>query len=235
MVARGDLGLEVPLEEVPIVQKAVVRHARAARVPVIIATEMLESMTEHPRPTRAEVSDVATAVADEVDAIMLSGETATGKHPVEAAAMMARIAARAEQEIPRRAADWRRQEVFSLPQAIADAACHAARDLNARAIVAFTQSGFTARLISQERPEQPIVALTPSREVERRLAICWGVRSQLIRPVETTDEMIEEAEAALLADGTVRRGDVLVIISGSPMWVSGTTNLLKLHRVGERR
>ncbi len=122
-----------------------------------------------------------------------------------------------------------------MPQAIADAACHAARDLNARAIVAFTQSGFTARLISQERPEQPIIALTPSREVARRLAICWGVRSLLIRPVETTDEMVEEADAALLADGTARRGDVLVIISGSPMWVSGTTNLLKLHRVGERR
>jgi pyruvate kinase len=235
MVARGDLGLEVPLEEVPIVQKAVVRHARVARVPVIIATEMLESMVENRRPTRAEVSDVATAIADEVDAIMLSGETATGKHPVEAAAMMARIAARAEQEIPRRPPDWRRHEVFSLPQAIADAACHAARDLDARAIVAFTQSGFTARLISQERPEQPIVALTPSRDVRRRLALCWGVSSRLVRPVETTDEMIEAAEAVLLADGTVRLHDVLVIIAGSPMWVSGTTNLLKLHRVGERR
>ena len=235
MVARGDLGLEVPLEEVPVVQKAVVRHARVARVPVIIATEMLESMVEHPRPTRAEVSDVATAVADEVDGIMLSEETATGKHPVEAVAMMARIAARAEEEIPRRAPEWRRHEVFSLPQAIADAACHAARDLGARAIVAFTQSGFTARLISQERPEAPIIALTPSREVQRRLLLCWGVSARLVRTVETTDAMIEEAEAALLADGSVQRDDVLVIISGSPMWVSGTTNLLKLHRVGERR
>jgi pyruvate kinase len=235
MVARGDLGLEVPLEEVPIIQKAIVRHARVARVPVIIATEMLESMVEHRRPTRAEVSDVATAIADEVDAIMLSEETATGKHPVEAVAMMARIAARAEQEIPRRAPEWRRHEIFTMPQAIADAACHAARDLDARAIVAFTQSGFTARLISQERPESPIIALTPSPEVQRRLALCWGVSGRLIRPVDTTDEMVEEVEAQLLADGTVKRHDMLVIISGSPMWVSGTTNLLKLHRVGDRR
>ncbi len=235
MVARGDLGLEVPLEEVPIIQKAVVRHARVARVPVIIATEMLESMVEHRRPTRAEVSDVATAIGDEVDAIMLSEETATGKHPVEAVAMMARIAARAEQEIPRRPAEWRRHEIFTMPQAIADAACHAARDLDARAIVAFTQSGFTARLISQERPESPIIALTPSPEIQRRLALCWGVSARLIRLVDTTDEMVEEVEAQLLADGTVERNDVLVIISGSPMWVSGTTNLLKLHRVGDRR
>ena len=236
MVARGDLGVEVPLEEVPVIQKAVIRQARAAKVPVIVATQMLESMVEHVRPTRAEVSDVATAIFDGADAIMLSAETATGRHPVEAAELMARIAERAEQSVPRARAERRRQEeVSGFSEAIADAACHAARDLRASAIVAFTQSGFTARLISHERPEVPIIALTPYPEVQRRLALWWGVSSRLVRKVETTDEMLEEAEAALLADGSVGGGDVLVIISGAPMWVTGTTNLLKLHRVGERR
>ena len=129
----------------------------------------------------------------------------------------------------------RREEVSGFPQAIAEAACHAASDLGAKAIVAFTQSGSTARLISQERPEAPIIALTPSAEVQRRLALCWGVSSRLIRKVETTDEMIEEVESTLLGAGSVHPNDVLVIISGAPMWATGTTNLLKLHRVGERR
>ncbi|MBI4590595.1 MAG: pyruvate kinase [Candidatus Rokubacteria bacterium] len=235
MVARGDLGMEVPLEEVPLIQKEVIRQARLAKVPVIVATQMLESMVEHLRPTRAEVSDVATAIFERADAIMLSAETATGKHPVETVEVMARIAERTERSITRPHAERRRQDVVGFPQAIADAACHAARDLKAKAIVAFTQSGSTARLISQERPEVPIIALTPFPEVQRRLALCWGVSSRLIRKVETTDEMVEEVEATLLGDGSVRPDDVLVIISGAPMWVTGTTNLLKLHRVGERR
>jgi len=235
MVARGDLGMEVPLEEVPLIQKEVVRQARLAKVPVIVATQMLESMVEHVRPTRAEVSDVATAIFERADAIMLSAETATGKHPVETVDVMARIAERVEQALTRPAAERRREEVSGFPQAIAEAACHAASDLGAKAIVAFTQSGSTARLISQERPEAPIIALTPSAEVQRRLALCWGVSSRLIRKVETTDEMIEEVESTLLGAGSVRPNDVLVIISGAPMWATGTTNLLKLHRVGERR
>src|SRR3990172_2696161 len=235
MVARGDLGMEVPLEEVPLIQKEVVRQARQAKVPVIVATQMLESMVEHVRPTRAEVSDVATAIFERADAIMLSAETATGKHPVETVDVMARIAERVEQALTRPAVERRREEVSGFPQAIAEAACHAASDLGAKAIVAFTQSGSTARLISQERPEAPIIALTPSAEVQRRLALCWGVSSRLIRKVETTDEMIEEVESTLLGAGSVRPNDVLVIISGAPMWVTGTTNLLKLHRVGERR
>ena len=235
MVARGDLGLDVPLEEVPIIQKKVIHQARQAKVPVIVATEMLESMVTHLRPTRAEVSDVATAIFDGADAIMLSAETAIGRHPVEAVEIMARIAERAEQSISRTHVDRGRQEVDRFPEAISDAACHAARNLKAQAIVAFTQSGFTARLISGDRPEVPIIALTPDATVRRRLALFWGVSSRLIRKVETTDEMIEEIEATLLGDGTVGPGDVLVIISGAPMWVTGTTNLLKLHRVGERR
>jgi len=236
MVARGDLGMEVPLEEVPLIQKEVVRQARLAKVPVIVATQMLESMVEHVRPTRAEVSDVATAIFERADAIMLSAETATGKHPVETVEVMARIAERVERSMAPPVWERRRQgEVQGFPQAIAEAACHAASDLGAKAIVAFTQSGSTARFISQERPEAPIIALTPSAEVQRRLTLCWGVSARLIRKVGSTDEMLEEVEATLLGDGSVRVNDVLVIISGAPMWVTGTTNLLKLHRVGERR
>ena len=237
MVARGDLGVDVPLEEVPHIQKEVIRQARAAKVPVIVATQMLESMVTHLRPTRAEVTDVSTAIFDGADAIMLSAETATGRYPVEAVVVMARIAERAEQAAVKSEIRWRRQERVGVgfPEAVSDAAASAARVLGARAIVAFTQSGFSARLISQERPDVAIIALTPFVEVQRRLALSWGVSSRLIRKVETTDEMIEEVEATLLGDGSVRMNDVLVIISGSPMWVTGTTNLLKLHRVGERR
>jgi pyruvate kinase len=235
MVARGDLGLEVPLEDVPVIQKEVIRQARQAKVPVIVATQMLESMINHVRPTRAEVSDVATAIFDGADAIMLSAESATGRYPVEAVQIMARIAERAERVARRPEDARRRQEVVEFPEAIADAARHAARDLQARAIVAFTQSGFSARLMSHQRPAVPIIALTPSVEVQRRLGLSWGVGSRLCRKVETTEEMLEEAEATLLADGTVRPGDTIVIISGAPMWVTGSTNLLKLHRIGERR
>ncbi len=235
MVARGDLGLDVPLEDVPHIQKEVIRQARDAKVPVIVATQMLESMVTHLRPTRAEVSDVATAIFDGADAIMLSAETATGHHPIEAVEIMARVAERAERAALPLERPHRRTENVGFPEAIADAAATAARMLKARAIVAFTQSGFSARLISQERPDVPIVALTPFVEVQRRLALSWGVSSRLIRKVETTEEMVEEIEATLLGDGSVRLNDVLVMISGAPMWVTGTTNLLKLHRVGERR
>jgi pyruvate kinase len=235
MVARGDLGVDVPLEEVPHIQKEIIRHARAAKVPVIVATQMLESMVTHIRPTRAEVSDVTTAIFDGADAIMLSAETATGRYPAEAVAVMARVAERAERAVIGVPGPPSRLDGVGFPEAISDAAATAARVLKARAIVAFTQSGFSARLISQERPDVPIIALTPFVEVQRRLGLSWGVSSRLIRKVETTDEMLEEVEATLLGDGTVRVNDILVIISGAPMWVTGTTNLLKLHRVGERR
>jgi pyruvate kinase len=235
MVARGDLGVEVPLEEVPVIQKEVIRRARLGKVPVIVATQMLESMVSHVRPTRAEVSDVATAVFDGADAVMLSAETATGRHPAQTVEVMARIAERAERAVSGEEPARPRPEAYGFPEAVAEAACQAARLLHAKAIVAFTQSGFTARLISEERPEVSVVALTPFPEVQRRLGLYWGMGSRLVRKVETTDEMIDEVEAALLGDGTVRNGDVLVIISGAPMWVTGTTNLLKLHRVGDRR
>ena len=237
MVARGDLGVDVPLEDVPHLQKEIVRQAREAGAPVIVATQMLESMVTHLRPTRAEVSDVTTAIFEGADAIMLSAETATGRYPAEAVEVMGRIAERAERAVLWDETRRRRQERVDVgfPEAISDAASRAAHALRARAIVAFTESGFSARLISQARPDVPIMALTPFVHVQRRLALSWGVSSRLIRKVETTDEMIQEVEATLLGDGAVGPGDVLVIISGSPMWVSGTTNLLKLHRVGERR
>jgi pyruvate kinase len=235
MVARGDLGLDVPLEEVPIIQRDVIRQARLAKVPVIVATQMLESMVHYLRPTRAEVTDVATAIFEGADAIMLSAETALGQHPVEAVEVMSRVAARAERETLRATTLSSRPEAYGFPEAVAESACRAAQVLHAKAIVAFTQSGFSARLISSERPDVPMVALTPFPEVQRRLGLYWGVSSRLIRKVETTDEMIHEVEATLLGDGTVRNGDVIVIISGAPMWVTGTTNLLKLHRVGDRR
>jgi pyruvate kinase len=235
MVARGDLGLDVPLEDVPHIQKEIIRQARAAKVPVIVATQMLESMVTHLRPTRAEVSDVTTAIFDGADAIMLSAETASGRYPAEAVQVMARVAARAEEATVGLEPPLRERGVVGFPEATSDAAATAARVLKARAIVAFTQSGFSARLISQERPDVPIIALTPSVTVRRRLALSWGVWSRLIRKVETTDEMVEEVEATLLGDGSVHVNDVIVIISGAPMWVTGTTNLVKLHRVGERR
>jgi pyruvate kinase len=235
MVARGDLGVDVPLEDVPHIQKEIIRQARGAKIPVIVATQMLESMVTHLRPTRAEVSDVSTAIFDGADAVMLSAETATGRYPHDAVAVMARVAERADDAVLSIDRERRRRRPgASFPEAVSDAAATAAHVLSASAIVAFTESGFSARLISQARPSVPIIALTPFIEVQRRLALSWGVTSRLIRKVETTDEMIEEVEATLLSDGAVRPNDVIVIISGSPMWVRGTTNLLKLHRVGER-
>jgi pyruvate kinase len=239
MVARGDLGVDVPLEDVPHLQQEIIRQARAAKVPVIVATQMLESMVTHLRPTRAEVSDVATAIFEGADAIMLSAETATGRYPAEAVEVMARIASRAEQSVLAQAPIRRRRtdaEVgVGFPEALSDAAAMAAHALDARAIVAFTQSGFSARLISHQRPDVPIIAFTPSLEVRRRLALSWGVASRLIRKVDTTEELFDQIEETMLGDGTVSVNDLIVIISGSPMWVAGTTNLMKLHRIGERR
>jgi len=238
MVARGDLGVDVPLEDVPHMQKEIIRQARAAKIPVIVATQMLESMVTHLRPTRAEVSDVASAVFDGADAVMLSAETASGRYPAEAVETMARIAVRAEESVLADEPQRRRQRdrvAVGFPEAVSDAAAMAARALKARAIVAFTQSGFSARLISHQRPDVPIIAFTPTVDVRRRLNLSWGVSSRLIRKVETTDDMVEEIESALLRDGSVSINDVIVIISGAPMWVTGTTNLMKLHRVGERR
>ncbi len=235
MVARGDLGVEMPLEDVPIAQKEIIRKARIARTPVITATQMLESMVAAPRPTRAEVSDVANAILDGTDAVMLSAESATGAYPVEAVRMLDRIIRRTQAAFPPASMDRPRRGEVSFPQAISDAAAFCAQELKARAIVAFTQTGSTARLVSQDRPPVPIIACTPFERVRRRLSLDWGVQSRLIPRLSTTDEMVASIEAHLLADRTVRYNDILIIVAGAPLWVRGTINLLKLHRVGEHR
>ncbi len=232
MVARGDLGVEIPLEEVPLVQKDVIRRARDHAIPVITATQMLESMVEHSRPTRAEASDVANAIFDGTDAVMLSAETAVGKYPVEAVRIMSRIVTQADQAPRPRAAERVTDRASTFPDVISEAACRAARELRARAIVAFTQSGSTARLLAKYRPEVPILAFSPSEQIRQRLSLCWGVVPKTIRPIQHTDELVDEIEAALLEEKAVHPNDALVIVAGAPMWVRGTTNLMKLHRVG---
>jgi pyruvate kinase len=235
MVARGDLGVEMALEDVPVAQKEIIRKARLARTPVITATQMLESMVSAPRPTRAEVSDVANAILDGTDAVMLSAESATGAFPVEAVRTLDRIIRRTEAAFPPASMDRPRRGEVSFPQAISDAAAFSAQELKARAIVAFTQSGSTARLISQDRPPVPIIAFAPSERVRRRLTLDWGVFPRPIPRLTTVDEMVSGIEASLLADRSVRYNDILVIVAGAPLWVRGTVNLLKLHRVGEHR
>jgi pyruvate kinase len=235
MVARGDLGVELPLEDVPVAQKEIIRKARLSRTPVITATQMLESMVASPRPTRAEVSDVANAILDGTDAVMLSAESATGAYPVEAVRTLDRIIRRTEAAFPPASMDRPRRGEVSFPQAISDVAAFAAQELKARAIAVFTQSGSTARLISQDRPPVPIIAFTPSERVRRRLSLDWGVVARLIPKLTTIDEMVSGIEANLLADRTVRYNDILIVVAGAPLWVRGTVNLLKLHRVGEHR
>jgi pyruvate kinase len=202
---------------------------------VITATQMLESMIERPRPTRAEASDVANAIFDGTDAVMLSAETAMGKYPVEAVRIMSRIVTQADQAPRSPAAERATDRASTFPDVISEAAWRAARELRARAIVAFTQSGSTARLLAKYRPEVPILAFSPSEQIRQRLSLCWGVVPKTIRPIQHTDELVEEIEAALLEEKAVYPNDALVIVAGAPMWVRGTTNLMKLHRVGEKR
>ena len=233
MVARGDLGVEMAPEQVPVLQKRIIASANEAGVFVITATQMLESMTENPRPTRAEASDVANAIYDGTDAVMLSGETAVGHFPVETVQMMARIISEAEAGVRVLDSHERRSGgTGTFPDAIGHAATMAAEDVGARAIVAFTQSGSTARLISKRRPFTPIVAFTPDARISRQLSLCWGTESRMIEQAEDTDEMVAEVEARLLAEGQVRVGDNLVILLGAPVTARAETNLLKLHRVG---
>ncbi|MBI2504649.1 MAG: pyruvate kinase [Candidatus Latescibacteria bacterium] len=233
MIARGDLGVELSPERVPFIQKQIIRQAAQLKVPVITATQMLESMIEHPRPTRAEASDVANAIFDGTDAVMLSGETAAGRYPVEAAAMMARIVREAETHLTFTPERRRREEgTVSFPDAMAEAACRAAAEVKAVAIVAFTQSGFTARLISKHRPTVPVIAFTPHERICRRLGLYWGVLPRYSPFIADTEQMIARADAALLQEGLTQPGDPLVFLAGSPPHQQGTTNLLKLHRAG---
>ena len=237
MVARGDLGVEMNPEKVPIIQKEIIRKCIDKSIPVITATQMLESMRFQPRPTRAEASDVANAIFDGTDAVMLSAETAAGEYPIESVQMMRKIIEEAEQhslEDGRNVRPTSSHAQKTFPDSISEAACDAARELKARAIVAFTQSGFTARLISKYRPLTQIVAFTLSEKVRRRLLLNWGVTTRKIQMINSLDEMIQRVEKALLSDGLVKRGDSIVIVSGAPLGVKGTTNMMTLHRVGRK-
>jgi len=234
MVARGDLGVEMSPERVPVVQKQIIARAREFRRPVITATQMLESMTENPRPTRAEASDVANAIFDGSDAVMLSAETASGKYPVEAVSMMARIIESAESsitEFPRPVP----QEKLKVAETVAELVCHASRELHMKLIVVFTHSGFTARLISRYRPRVPIIALTPETETLRRMALIWGVLPLESRDQHRIDTLAEMTEKKLLKERLARKGDVIGIIAGTPMGVRGTTNFMKFHVIGGMR
>jgi pyruvate kinase len=231
MVARGDLGVEMNPERVPVVQKTIIARARQFRRPVITATQMLESMTENPRPTRAEASDVANAIFDGSDAVMLSAETASGKYPVEAVSMMARIIEEAEASI----AEFARpapQEKLKVAETVAELVCHASRELHMKVIAVFTHSGFTARLVSRYRPLVPIVAFSPEAETRRRMALIWGVRPRSIPNVRKVDGLAAVAEKRLLEEKLVRKGDVIGIVAGTPMGIRGTTNFMKFHVIG---
>jgi pyruvate kinase len=230
MVARGDLGVEVPMETVPMIQKELIRKCNEAMKPVITATQMLESMTEHATPTRAEAADVANAVIDGTDALMLSAETSVGKHPFGALQMMDKIIAAAESKAVRR--DIITASSSGFAQALAEAACASAGEIGVRTIVAFSRSGFTALLVSKYRPAVSITAFTDREHVRRRMNLYWGVTPHVMKFPENTDTMISESEKVLLKKGLVKKGDPITIIASSPFSLGGKTNLMKLHRVG---
>ena len=235
MVARGDLGIEIAVEKVPLAQKEIIRKANRAGKPVITATQMLRSMVESPRPTRAEVADVANAVMDGTDSVMLSEETAIGRFPVETVAAMSRIIAATESGLPRescsRSGIPEEMKGQDLPEAACAAAAEAARAVNAKGIIIFTQSGNTARLISKYRPRAPILAFTPGEAVMRRMALLWGVLPIRMELVEETDKLIVEMELLLREKGWAASGDHFVILFGFPIHRKGPTNMIKLHTV----
>lgn len=233
MVARGDLGVEISPEKVPLFQKKIIRACNEAGKPVITATQMLESMINHPRPTRAETSDVANAIIDGTDAVMLSGETASGSFPEEAVRTMAKIAMDVERSELWRTSHHPDGRKNNISKAVAQAACQAAKSLEAKCIAVLTQSGSTAALISGFRPQLPIIAFTPFPEIQRRLALYWGVNSSVVGKVSGTDEQINAVEDTLLSFG-FRKGDVVVITMGVPIEARGSTNLMKVHKLGAK-
>jgi pyruvate kinase len=214
-----------------VVQKQIISHSRDALVPVITATQMLDSMEKSPRPTRAEASDVANAVFDGSDALMLSGETAAGKFPLESVEMMDRIIREAEAsvtELPRPA----RHGELLISEAIAEAICHAAEELRMTAVAVFTESGSSARLVSKYRPRAPIVAFSPNQETRRRMSLLWGVLPRSIVRVHNIDQLAKAAEDRLLEERLVKRGDIVGIIAGTPLGTTGSTNFMRLVRIG---
>jgi pyruvate kinase len=231
MVARGDLGVELPLEEVPLVQKRAIQMARENAKPVIVATQMLESMIENSRPTRAEASDVANAVLDGADALMLSGETAVGKHPLAAVQTMARIVCAVEEN------STAAPPLTHVPRTKRGVISYAARDigerLDAKALVAFTQSGDTVRRLARLHTPLPLLAFTPLPEVRSQLAMTWGTETFIVPIIQTTDGMIRQVDKSLLELGRYKRGDLVVIVAGAPPGTVGSTNLIHVHRIGE--
>jgi pyruvate kinase len=232
MVARGDLGVEMPPEKVPIIQKHIIRRAADWRKPVITATQMLESMVENPRPTRAEASDVANAIFDGTDAVMLSAETATGKYPREAVSIMSRIILEAESHMQDTVLRRRQHRRLSISETICESVAHAAQDLDMRAIAVYTETGTTARLISKYRPQCGIYAFASNRAVSSRMNLMWGVRPVLSDAHHDTEAMVLNAEKVLEKKNVVHSGDVVAIVAGTRS-ASGSTNFLRLHVVGD--
>ena len=231
MVARGDLGVEIDFTELPGIQKDIIDRSFSFGKPIVTATQMLDSMMINPRPTRAEISDVANAIYDGTSAIMLSGETAAGDYPVEALKTMSAIAERTENEEHYRA--QRHAEIqISVSDATAHAACLTAKDVNAAAIVTVSESGNTARLLSKSRPKQPIIACVMDEQGQRQLSLSWGITSLLMGPAHSTDELIEMSTALAQKNGYLHNGELAVVTAGVPVGVSGTTNMIKIHMVG---
>ena len=234
MVARGDLGVEIDFTELPGIQKNIIDRSFSFGKPIVTATQMLDSMMVNPRPTRAEISDVANAIYDGTSAIMLSGETAAGAYPVEALKTMSAIAERTENEPHYR--DERFKDAahgqISVSDATAHAACLTARDVNAAAIVTVSESGNTARLLSKYLPTQPIIACVMNEQVQRQLSLSWGITSLLMGPAKSTDELIEMSTALAQKNGYLHNGELAVVTAGVPVGVSGTTNMIKIHMVG---
>ena len=228
MVARGDLGVEFPPERVPVIQRQILGVARRVRRPVIVATEMLQSMTTSTRPTRAEASDVANAVYSGTDAVMLSGETANGQHPILAAAMMSRIAMEAEAS-PFFESQPYASRATSIAEAIARGAVNAAREIGARYLVAFTESGSSATNVSLARPHVPIIAFSPNPKTRRRMALLWGVIPREVPAVHDADELVDYCSGDLMAAGLASPGERVVIVFGAPFGVSGSTNTVRVH------
>lgn len=229
MVARGDLGVEIPIENVPSVQKMIIQKCNEAGKPVITATQMLDSMIRNPRPTRAEVSDVANAILDGTDAIMLSGESANGTYPVEAVQTMSKIAEKTETQIKYEVAvSGAKSHIPAIAGVISRAACNAASELEAAAIISSTQSGATAKRLSQCRPECPIIAITSDEKVAKQLAFSWGVYPVVANKMESTDEMMTKSVEIATTQGYIKKGDTVVIAAGVPVDQIGATNLMKV-------
>jgi len=237
MIARGDMGVSIPIYEVPVVQKVIIKKCNNKRKFVITATQMLESMIGNPQPTRAETSDVANAVLDGADAVMLSGETSVGEYPVHTVEMMARIISATELHALESAVDGGLAEIDWDPHTksgvIAKAAAEVAERVHAKYVVAFTQSGDSARRMSRLRGSIPVLAFTPEDKVRSQLSLSWGVETFKTAEVEHTDEMVRQVDDQLLRIGRVQEGDLVVIIAGAPPGIPGSTNALRIHKMGD--